>query len=400
MLAKTSDILSHAGIDSLAELEQRLYEELGDATIADVLNQAVGEVFSNAYKCLSVAANDGSSTEWEVREEQSGLLGGMPPSNITIPNGRYAIKLSGKPSFVRVERDGESTRFVKTLLGSMIGDLFAVQGIRAGADPELEYPLPVILGESFGSNWLSVPVLSSTMLLWSIEERENYSLSAFAKDAGLLPMYPRGYIPLEQRLRRCAQRLHERGFITFESHDPNSSNTYRANGKKLARDDIPPKSSGMFLGKDATIAVLNEVREKKMSASRVAEKLFYELSYVQKMLYWLVENGYAEIHDGTPRAERSSMLATTRAHKLAEYLEMPLSILGLDPAKRPDRIWKPLAINARKLISYREILVDPLHSDPIANADFEATCRTAYQRHIAYRERNGRSRNYFAAPAL
>ncbi|MBI4168239.1 MAG: hypothetical protein HY515_04760 [Candidatus Aenigmarchaeota archaeon] len=394
MLAKTSEVLERAGVSSLKQLRLRLYQELDGATTADVLNHCVGNIFSSASKSISMAINNGNATDREILRETARIVsaGGFSPSDVaTHKNGYFfARKLSDKPGFMEPSKTGEPIKYKKTLLGGMLGDVFAVKGIYAGADNEFEFPLASALGLSFNSFGLATPLLSLLMLEWATEERENYSLSRFARDSRLLDGSGQtiDYVSLEKRLRVNARRLADRDLLVYESTDP-GSNIYAANGRLLSPGGISSESSGLSVGVvDVAVKVFKAIKRRKASAEEIAGQLFYGVGYIQHILRWLVDNGYAEIYAGSRRDERSSMLGTARAHRLSDYLNRPLSILGFNPGTNPAGVWKRPRIDVEGLVRYREELIGPLHIDPNSRAAFEAACRTAYQRHFAYLGRN------------
>ncbi len=392
MLAKTSDVLERAGVSSLKQLRQMLYGELGGATTADVLNLAIGDLFASASKCISMATNNGNATDRELIREEVKLLSedGLQPSDETMNNAYFMGRLSHKPQFVKIGEDDAKPRFVKTLLGEMLGDIFAVQGIYAGADGMLEFPLASVLGVSATSFGLSTPLLSVMMLGWAGEERENNSLSGFAAD-GKLPHDkgpPRNYVWLEHRLAKRARVLKDKDFLVYRSQPVGSKILYGVNGKVLSPEDVPRKVSGLSIGIDAAMAIFKYLRDRDASADEISGRLFYGNRYTQNILRWMADNGYIEILDGAPHDKRSEMLATTRAYRLLEYLSRPLSILDFNPKTNPARVWKRPRIDVGGLVRYRESLIDPFHTDPNSRAAFEAACRTAYQRHFAYLGRN------------
>ncbi|MBI4168237.1 MAG: hypothetical protein HY515_04750, partial [Candidatus Aenigmarchaeota archaeon] len=159
MLEKTSGVLTRAGIDSLAGLEERLYEELAGVTIADLLNRAVGQFFANAQNAISMVSIRSGSTEQQARAEKHRIIfsGKGPVEQVHPLHLTYKTDRPKKPAFLDISRNGRALMFSKNLLGSFVGDLFTVNGIYAGADNELGHPMASVLGQSY-YNGLTTPL--------------------------------------------------------------------------------------------------------------------------------------------------------------------------------------------------------------------------------------------------
>ncbi|MBI2076467.1 MAG: hypothetical protein HYT72_04435 [Candidatus Aenigmarchaeota archaeon] len=371
MLTKTSDVLSFAG-NSLAQLEQRLDDEIGDATLAAVLNQAVGEIFANASKCITTISTNGSSTIADMAREERGLLNTQHNDAVRQQLRRHAGVLSQAPKFIDERRNGGPSIFSKTLLGQMVGDLFAVQGVYAGADPELD-DMASVFGNSVYAGGLSAPVISFLMVQMA-NTRPGFSLSRFMRQCGLVDNDGTAESYAFRRCGEAAHRLSERGFIDYRAKHPTEQNIYAAISKIL-----PDNTS--FYSREAAHAVLSALQQTPMTIRQTADTVNYSVSYTQQIISWLHKHGYLQIDQGMPTSKKSSVWRQRKAGVLWGYVDEPMRLLGASPKR--NTLWNAPSIDVPGLVQYRTALIDPLSVEGPERRRFEEACGTAYQRHLA-----------------
>ena len=385
MLAKTSDVLSRASVGSSAQLEQRLYDELGDATMADVMNHAIG-IFANAPKCILVISTRGISSEWETKKEEEGILfNDRGKLGVPIGNFRYPKMISGNPLFFKTGDYERSHTFTKTLLGEMVGDIFAVQGVYAGADPRFGEPLARILKPSGHTGDLDIHLLSLLIMEWANDNRSNPTLSRFIKETKLLhedstqKERTHEYHRISKRVNNVAKLLSQEGFVIYHSRGPGDRNIYTSvNNTPLSVG--PPYGISM----DVAVLVSDELLKNKASAQEIAATICYNSSYVRRILNWFVDSGYAKMNYGKPRERSLPIKPTRKSRRLYGYVDQPMTLLGFYPKKNGiGSIWEHPKINVAGLVRYREELIDTLYDNADKRAAFEEACRIAYRRYIA-----------------
>ncbi len=384
MLEKTSDVLSRAGIYSLAGLKKRLYEELGNATTADVLNKAVGEIFASAPKSFAVISTGGGATDSTIRSEERRIIfpGNSDWRQPHINNFVIAGRLSTEPPFFKIHNNGGLHVFSKTLLGGLVGDVFAVQGIYAGADPELGHSMAAVLRPSKYSGGLNRPTLSLLLMYRAGATEMGFSVAGFAKECGLTnPGMPeREYCLVYQRLSDAAKSLAQKSFIDFESRRPEEENVYMSTNHEPMPSNVP-----YYVGRTAAVSIRNALLEKVMTARQTAEAVHYDASYTHTVIAWLCKNGLADICEGMPRDNNSAVRSTLRSRKLSAYVAEPVSLLGFSPEKAGlGGVWHAPKLDVPGLVRYRESLIDPIVGHNRRRAVFEEACREAYGKHIAY----------------
>ncbi|MBI4168238.1 MAG: winged helix-turn-helix transcriptional regulator [Candidatus Aenigmarchaeota archaeon] len=384
MLANTEDVLTRRGIDSMSDLEQRLYDEIGDANTAGMLNQLVGEVFTSATRSITMIS---SGTDIPVSaaeaEERRIIFNGNGQGKRPINNWEAVRKLSIQPAMLTVHRNGGPLMFSRTLLGEMIGDVFAVQGIYAGADNELGTPLAYVV-RTERLHGLGSPLLSLLVLEWANLDMNNSSLSRLLKKGRLLDggRLLNDYRHVITRLNDIAGNLAHAGFIIYDTQKPDEENLYTDSGRGPLRSKPPMEIN-------AVNSVMALLAKREMSASGLAEELSYSLSHIQHILRWLTDRGYAEFYRGRPREKRSLIQSTKKSRRLCNYVDEPMSLIGFSPGRNGiDSIWDAPKLDVAGLVRYRESLIDPLVAYARKRAGFEEACRTAYQRQTAYRRRS------------
>ncbi len=379
MLVSTSEALARAGIKSLPELEHRLYEELGSANTADLMNQAIGELFSNAYKCLCMVAAGSASSQYGIRKEQARIIfSSDDASRIGMPDSMRIKRLPEHSLLFKTHQD--SLSFSKTLLGEMVGDIFAVQGVYAGSDQKLGEPAAYLLGRARynGPYGLSAPFISLLVLEWANLGNRNPVLGSLTDT-----LFPRGewgvagYEAVRRRIGRLARELDNKHVIRYKSRGWGRENVYISTGTWPLPDKLPDT-----VGRDAVVSVRDALLGTESPASEIAGRLHYTISYIKTVIHWLVENGYAEIAHGLSKKENSAILPTWRSRRLCGYVDEPLSLLGFNSNKMGS-VWEPPRIDAAGIASYRRHVVDPVCADGPENARFEEMCRISYKRHAA-----------------
>lgn len=392
MLTKTSDVISHAGVNSFEQLEEKLTEDIGNATVADLLNHSIGGIFSNPSKSIVVIASGDVSSVWKIQKEERRVIfnGNGHGRRVPIANLTYPIRLSRDPAFFHVHKNGGPFVFSKTLLGELVGDIFAVQGIYAGADSEWSDSIAHILRVSSRLNGLSTPLASLLLLEWANMERQNPSLRNFIEEFDLCGSdgYD-SYKVTSNRFGKAAKWLNEKGFLLYSTRSPKDENIYT-----FGKTDPLPESLPSHVGKDAALSIYRALLEKEGSATEVAERVRYDLHYTQVIIYWLVENGYAEILKGRSNKETSAVWGTRKSKRLCDYVDDAMELLGFHMGKGRINIWERPKIDVKGLIQYRESLVDSICTDEQKRKAFEEACRVAYQRHVAQFGKNGTTTTY------
>jgi len=392
MLAKTSDVLSRASVGSSAQLEQRLYDELGDATMADIMNHAIGGIFSNASKCIFVISTGSVSSDWETKNEERRILfNGIGGPDVPIGNFRYAKMISGNPPFFKIDGYERSHTLTKTLLGEMVGDIFAVRGIYAGIDPRFGEPLACVLKPSGHTGDLGTPLLSLLIMEWTNANRENPTLSRFIKETKLLHNGTQKertgeYSAVSARVNNVAKSLSQKGFVVYRSRGPGDRNIYTpVNNVPLSTE--PPYGISI----DAVVPVWNKLLKNKASAQEIAATIHYSPQHVRSILNWLVDAGYAKMNYGKPRERSLPIKSTRKSRRLCGYVDQSMTLLGFYPERNGiGSIWEPPKIDVAGLVRYREELIDTLYGNADKRAAFEEACRIAYRKHVA---QLGRGRN-------
>jgi len=384
MLAKTSDVLSRASVGSSAQLEQRLYDELGDATMADVMNHAIGGIFSNASKCIRVISTRGVSSELETKKEERIILFN-DKSRLQVPIGNFRYMISGSPLFSKIDGYERPHAFTKTLLGEMVGDIFAVQGVYAGVDPTFDEPLACILKPSRHTDDLGTPLISLLIMEWANANRANPALSRFIKETKLLHEYgtqrerTREYRTISSRVNSVAKSLSQKRFVVYHSRSPGDQNIYTSvNNIPLSAE--PPSGIGV----DAAVAVWNELLKNKASAQEIAATIHYHSSYVRRILNWLVDNEYANMNYEKPRERSLPIKRTKKSRRLCGYVDQSMGLLGFYPKRSGiGSIWEHPKIDVAGLVQHREELIDTLYDNADKRTAFEEACRIAYRKHVA-----------------
>ncbi len=383
MLAGTSDVLTRNKISSARGLEQRLYEQLGGATIAGVLNHVVGEIFSNAYKAISFVSLADGSVQQAMTEERRVLFDGRGPiRKVPLHNMAYALYLSEQPAFVQVQGP-TPIKLSKTLLGEMVGDIFAVSGICAGSDPVLEYPMSSALGHLANPGGLDTPLLSLLMAEWSNEDRDNPSLAGFIRESKLLGGDAEKRNAVDLRVSKAAKRMDKLGFVVYNQLHVAGKNLYKSAGREPHPADIPAGA-----GKYAAIAAWNAIKHNAYPASEISERTNYALGYTWIAIKWLVENGYAEKSEGKLRNRHSEILGTKKSRRLRFYVEKPMELLGFYPLSNGfGSVWDAPKLDVAGLVRYRENYIDPLCAGGALRDRFENACNIAYKKHTDYANR-------------
>lgn len=387
MLTRTEDVLARHGIDSIAELEQRLYEELGDANLLDVLDHAVSNIFANASKCITVISVNGASTNSNLTLEQQKIMHGRVygrshDNRIPIANIHNTGMLYVSPAFVEVHRNGRAV-FSKTLLGQLIGDVFAVQGIHAGADPELEDSMSSLFGYSPTSHSINSPLASMLVLEWAAEGSETPSIRELVRKTGLANHDMRAYKSMTLRLSRAAHRLAEKGFIIYESRHPDEFNVYTAVDGGSASSEVP-----YYIGKEFAGVVRSALSRRKMTISQTAGYIHYGEAYTRAAISWLADQGFVEIVKGMPNRESSAVLPTKKSERLHSYMHEPLELVGFSLNKKNAALFRTPRINVSGLVEYRQDVVDAVLNGTGFTKVFLEECREAYAKHVTRYGRN------------
>lgn len=391
MLTETEEVLSRRGVMSLADLEQRLYEEIGSATLVDILNHSVGGIFANASKCITVISAGGVSTDTSISIEQSRVVhsgngyDSSHESRVPIANIHNLTVLSTKPQYIEIHKNGGPKIFSKTLLGELVGDIFAIQGIYAGADPDFEESVGFILGRYANSfSGLSTPLVSILLLEWANLNKKSNSLRSFVRETNFLSQNGNeNYKAVANRLANRAKWLAERGLILYETRSPTERNVYMASSGKTLPYFLP-----LGMGRDTAVSVLNALLEKEGTIEEVAKRINYTPSYTGQVIYWLFEMGCVELYSGRPKKETSAIWHTGKSKRLCGYLDSVMGFLGFDMKKSRDIFVAP-DIDVDGLVQYRKSLIDSIVEDPQKRATFEEACRVAYKRHVAQFGKNG-----------
>ncbi len=382
MLTKTEDVLARHGIGSTRELQQRLYGEIGDAKIAGVLNQLAGNVFASPLKALSLVCTNAGCSDSDVLKEANRVVFGRDVSTkkIDVAGITYVGKFSSKPALIATSNGSGSLRMSKTIFGEMLGDVFAVMGIDAAADPEIGMNFQDAFGESFNSGGISTPLMSMLLAKWASREHDSPSLRNFVGDLGLAGNSSAEYKLVECRLSKTAVKLRKWDVVSYDSIGGTPS-FYVAAEKKPADGDVWMRDG------EAMSAIWKEtVRTGGGTIKTLARGLNYSESHVQKVVNALLEKGYLKRQTGEPRNRRSSIVGRSRARKIWGYAGKACALVGFDP-DNIGSVWKTPILDARRILNYRSEIVDPIVYGGPASKDFSLACRTAYDLNHAQRKK-------------
>ncbi len=382
MLASTQDVLARHGINSTKELEQRLYDDIGGAKISDVLNQLIGNVFANPLKALSLVCTSGHCSDGDVLKEANRVLFGREVSTkrLEVAGITYTSKFLSEPVLITTSAGQGTLRMSKTLFGEMLGDLFAVQGIGAAADPEINLNFSNAFGSHFNPDGISTPLLSMLLMRWASDEHDNPSLRNFAKRLGVAGETSADYKLTEYKLSRAALRLRKWGLVSYDPVKNNPSFYVPARNRPALKD-------ALMRDGEALSAVWKEaVRKDGGTIKNLAAAANYSESHTQKVVSVLVERGYLRMPVGEKRSRRSSVIGRSRAGKTWKYAEKAGALVGFNQ-DNIGSVWKNPVLDAMRILSYRREVVDPIAYGGAPLEDFNASCRTAYEANHMTRKR-------------